>query len=52
VAANPSRAQNNPICMPHAGSDDTLEAAPIGGYLKSIWNKPWWGDGFASETCR
>jgi hypothetical protein len=34
VAANPSHAQNNPICMPHAGSDDTLEAAPIGGYAR------------------
>jgi hypothetical protein len=31
---------------------DESVAAQNGGYLKSIWNKPWWGDGFASETCR
>jgi RimJ/RimL family protein N-acetyltransferase len=34
-----------------AGAGEQV-AAHIGGYLKSILKKPWWGRGFASETCR
>jgi len=33
-------------------SHQTEAGAPIGGYLKSILNKPRWDGGFAWETCR
>jgi hypothetical protein len=40
------------ICVVIGLSQASYSAAQIGGYLKSIWDKPWWSEGFASETCR
>jgi hypothetical protein len=42
------QAQNNPICVLQLMIAEDAPAAYIGGYLKSILAKPWWGRGFAS----
>ena len=35
------RAQITPLCAQPIADDDLRQSAQIGGYLKSIWDKPW-----------
>jgi SAM-dependent methyltransferase len=46
------RAQITPLCAQPVAGDDLRQSAQIGGYLKSILEKPWWSGVFAWETCR
>src|ERR1035441_7715147 len=45
-------AHNAKSCVATPIQNELLEAAQNGGYLKSIWDKPWQSAGSASETCR
>jgi SAM-dependent methyltransferase len=46
------RAQITPLRAQPVAGDDLRQSAQIGGYLKSILEKPWWSGVFAWETCR
>jgi hypothetical protein len=48
----PCPSHNYPFCVVFAIMPDEPRAAPIGGYLKSVWRKPRWEGGFASFTGR
>jgi hypothetical protein len=47
-----SDTQNDLICTAFAIRRSASTGAHIGGYLKSILEKPWWSGVFAWETCR
>jgi hypothetical protein len=46
------RAQQNTCSVCAASQAGRLGLPHLGGYLKPIWEKPWWSGVFASETCR
>ena len=46
------RARITPLCAQSIADDDLRKSAHIGGYLKSVWDKPWSCGVFAWRTCR